>query len=158
MSWPKRSRNLSTWDKKVSATSESSVTMHSVWALPRHQIKHETFYTIKLVTQITKMKFITTARTCLPCLFMWLMAAKTSSTISIVQASELYSWCKELASEIFSKALAFGPPYNSTPASHFSLLIRVFRILRQLDGLFCIVAPCILNHHKKWLDLNTKLK
>jgi len=37
----KENTHLSTWLKKVSATSESSVTMHSVWALQKHQIKQQ---------------------------------------------------------------------------------------------------------------------
>lgn len=55
-------------------------------------------------------------KTCLPFSCMWLIAAITSSTISIVQASELYSVWKDFVSAIFNKALALGPPYSWTPA------------------------------------------
>jgi hypothetical protein len=37
----KQNTYLSTWLKKVSATSESSATMHSVWALQKHQVKQQ---------------------------------------------------------------------------------------------------------------------
>lgn len=53
--------------------------------------------------------------TCLPCLCIWSMAAYTSSTISTVQARELYSWCNEGAFGIFSKELVRGPPTIATP-------------------------------------------
>lgn len=88
--------------------------------------------------------------TCLPYWCIWLMAEYTSSTISTVQASELYSWWNDRASGIFSKELALGPPYNVTPAedAHQSAI-------EPFSGLFClfvclIFPPCrsIANHEQ----------
>lgn len=44
------------------------------------------------------------------------MAAYTLSTISTVQANELYSRCNERACGRFNSAEALGPPSIETPA------------------------------------------
>ena len=79
---------------------------------------------------------------CLPCWCIWLMAAYTSSTISTVQANELYSWWNEGASGRFSTALALGPPYNVTPAEDANQLAI---LLEPSSGMFCLFV-CLIPH------------
>lgn len=128
---------LSTWCKKTSATSWSSVMMQSVCALrirehPLLYVHHSYNNEKQHLHEHNKVKIKINCKdfeklTCLPCWCIWSMAAFTSSTISTVQARELYSWCNECASGIFSKELARGPPKIVTPETykhHYTSIVK----------------------------------
>jgi len=80
------------------------------------------------------------------------MASNTSSTISTVQASELYSWWKALVSTIFSMPLALGPPYSLTPAKHFVFVHTSLFWLWRKNRMH--VAYTIYQEKKIWQVLN----
>lgn len=125
ISWSvgKKQDYLSTWCRKVSAASLSSVMMHSVWAL-QQMGRVEKRVRESVIKTETKEDEIQVIPACLPCWCMWSMAAFTSSTISIVQAIELYSWCNDVASAIFKKVLALGPPCRVTSTTDELALVN----------------------------------
>lgn len=122
---------LSTWRRKTSATSWSSATIQSVCALStRKKIKTVNPQTIhvcvcmfmwgrKCQHHYSRKK---KTSTCLPCWWIWSMAACSSSTISTVQAIELYSWWKVGASGMFNSLHALCPPNKVTPGKEAPII------------------------------------
>ena len=70
------------------------------------------------------VEYISYVYSYLPWQCIWSTAASTSSTISTVQAIELYSWWNESAVGISNALLALGPPYIVTPAVNAFKLVN----------------------------------
>ena len=114
---------LSTWRRNSSATSGSSVTMQSVCALRTRQDKRVSISNTRC-KRLQELMSVMWSFFYLPCPWMWSIAPWTSSTTSTVQDLEQYSCLNDLASGMFSIALALGPPYKVTPA----VLIYLMRL------------------------------